>query len=317
MPLTNFPNGITSFGIPVLGSGSELIPPTTGSVFYVHSGTGSASNDGRSPSSALATVDQAVNKCTANKGDVILVMTGHAETISSATSLVLDVAGVSVIGLGSGNKRPTFTFATATTAAIPVSADNISFKNCRIIGNLDNIVTAFSLTTAKYFTLDGCEFIDNSNALHFLSIVTVGTGDNAADGLTVSNNSWFGLAVAPSAFISVTGDLDFARIYNNSVVMASTDDEGHFITLTSDTLRHAEIGFNRLDVTGSTGAATGVFLTGSATDCSGFVFNNLVASLDTTTELITTAGTGLKFFNNYYTGTADASGKLWPAVDGA
>ena len=38
---------------------------------------------------------------------------------------------------------------------------------------------------------------------------------------------------------------------------------------------------------------------------------------DTTTELIATAGTGLKFFENYYTGTADASGKLWPVVDAA
>jgi hypothetical protein len=42
-----------------------------------------------------------------------------------------------------------------------------------------------------------------------------------------------------------------------------------------------------------------------------------VASLDTTTELIATAGTGLAYFNNYYTGTADTSGKLWPVVDGA
>lgn len=316
MGFTNFPNGITSFGVPVIGSGNA-IPASTGTYFFVDSSTGSASNDGKSPQQALATVDQAVNKCTANKGDVIVVMPGHAETISGATSLVLDVAGISIVGLGTGNKRPTFTYATSTAAAIPVSADNITFKNCRFIANLDNVVTAFSLTTAKYFRLEGNDFIDNSNALHFMSILTVGTADNAADGLEVIGNRWWGLALAPAAFVSITGDLDLLRISGNKVVMASTDDEGHFITLSSDTVRAAEISYNYLDVTGATNAAVGIFLTGSATDCTGFVAYNLVASLDTTSELIATAGTGLKYFENYYTGTADASGKLWPAVDGA
>jgi hypothetical protein len=99
--------------------------------------------------------------------------------------------------------------------------------------------------------------------------------------------------------------------------MASTDDEGSFITLSSKVLLAAEIIGNRHIVVGSTGATVGIFLTGSATTCTGIVADNYVASLDTTTELIATAGTGLAYFNNYYTGTADASGKLWPAVDGA
>lgn len=316
MSLTNFPNGVTSFGIPVIGSGS-LIPSSTGSYFFVNSGAGSSVNDGKSPTYPLATVDQAVNKCTADKGDVIVVMPGHAETISSATTLVLDVAGVTVVGLGTGNKRPTFTYATDTAAAIPVSAANVTVKNCRFIANLDNVVTAFSLTTAAYFRLEGNDFIDNSSALHFLSIVTTSTSDNATPGLEIIDNRWHGLAVAPAAFISIQGDANLTRIIGNKVTMASTDDEGHFITLTADTFLAAEIGYNFLDVTGATNAAVGIFLTGSATDCTGFVYNNYVASLDTTTELIATAGTGLKYFNNYYTGTADASGKLWPVVDGA
>jgi hypothetical protein len=316
MSLTNFPNGVTSFGVPVFGSGNA-IPASTGSYFFVSSGSGSASNDGKSPTYPLATVDQAFGKCTADKGDVIVVMPGHAETISSATSLLADVAGVTVVGLGSGNKRPTFTFATATTAAIVVSADNITFRNMRFIGNLDNVVTAFSLTTAKYFSLEGNDFIDNSNALHFLSILTTSTSDNAAEGLRVVGNRWLGLALAPAAFISVQGDMSFLYVADNYVDMAVTDDEGHFITLTADTLLGAEITRNKLVCTGSAGAAVGIFLTGSATDCTGVVSYNLVSSADTTAELIATAGTGLDFFENYYTGTADTSGKVWPAADAA
>jgi hypothetical protein len=316
MGLTNFPNGITSFGVPVIGGGPQ-IPVTTGTYFFVHSGTGAAGNDGLSRDTPLATVAQAITKATANKGDVILVLPGHTETLTSASTIALSKAGVQVIGIGTGNKRPTYTYTTSTAAAVTVSADNCAFKNSRFVANLDNVVTAFDLTTAKYFDLDGNDFIDTSNALHFLSIVTVSTTDNAAEGLRVANNRWSGLALAPAAFISIQGDLDYLVVEGNLVVMASTDDEGHFITLTADTIRYASIAFNRLDVTGSTGAAVGIFLTGSATDCSGFVNDNYVASLDTTAELIATAGTGLKFINNYYTGTADASGKVWPAADAA
>lgn len=74
---------------------------------------------------------------------------------------------------------------------------------------------------------------------------------------------------------------------------------------------------NTLSVLGATGNLVGIFLTSSATTDTGVVAYNIVGSLDTTTELLSTTGTKLRFFENYYTGTADASGKLWPAVDAA
>lgn len=315
MPLTNFPNGITSFGMPIIGGSGGLVPLTTGSVFFVHNGTGSSGYDGASPANALATVDQAINKCTADKGDVIIVMPGHTETVT-ATSIALDVAGVTIVGLGNGLLRPTFTYGTAA-ATITVSADDCAWKNCVFVANADNVVTAFTVGAAKDFALEDNVFVDNSNALHYLSIVTVGTTDLAANGLRVVGNTWWGLALAPAAFLSITGDLDRLYVANNYADMAVTDDEGHFITLTSDTIRAAEITRNRLVCTGSTGATVGVFLTASSTDNTGVVSYNLVSSLDTTSELIATAGTGLDFFENYYTGDADASGKLWPAAAGA
>ena len=73
MVVTAFPNGISSRGMPVLGGGSlELF--STGSVFFVDSVTGSDTQDGLDPSSALATIDAAINKCTADKGDLVIVM---------------------------------------------------------------------------------------------------------------------------------------------------------------------------------------------------------------------------------------------------
>lgn len=261
-----------------------------------------------------ATVDAAIGLCTANAGDVIYVLPGHTETVT-ATSIAHDVAGVQVIGLGSGLNRPTFTYG-AAAATITVSAANGAWKNCHFVANFDNVAAAFTLGAAKDFVLEGNTFVDTSSSLHFLEIVVTGATANAADGLTVVRNRYQGgLAVAPGAFISVLGTLDRIRVTDNYVQLASTDDEGSFITLADKNITNAEIARNKHIVVGSTGATVGIFLTGSGTACTGIVDNNYVSSLDTTTELIATAGTGLKFFENYYTGTADASGKLWPVVD--
>lgn len=263
----------------------------------------------------FSTVDAAIGECTASAGDLIYVMPGHTETVT-ATSIALDVKGVTIIGLGNGSDRPTFTFG-AAAATITVSADNCAWKNCHFVGNYDNVAAAFTVTTAKNFVLENNTFADTSASLHFVSIVVTNATNNAADGLTVRGNRFNGMALAPNAFISILANESDLFVEGNRVTMLATNDVGHFITLSSKVLSNATIYNNRLFVTGATGATVGIFLTGSGSAQTGIVSDNRVSSLDTTTELIATASTGLSFFENYYTGTADASGKLWPAVDGA
>lgn len=262
-----------------------------------------------------STVDEAIGACTANAGDTIYILPGHTETVTS-TSIALDVAGVNVIGLGNGLNRPTFTFG-AAAATITVSAANCSWENCVFVANFVDVASAFTLGAAKDFVLKGNLFYDTSLILNFLSIVTTGTTDLACSGLNVLKNRWYSLATATLAFVSILGDANFIVLDDNYVNKASTSDVGHFLTITADTILGAEIMRNVLIIVGATNATVGIFLTGSSTDNTGIVAYNLVASLDTTTELISTAGTKLKFFENYYTGTADASGKLWPVVDTA
>src|SRR5665213_1588664 len=81
----------------------------------------------------FTSVKLALASCLASRGDLILVAPGHTETIADATTLALNIAGVTIVGIGSGSLRPTFTFTTAATANIPVSAANITFKNCIFI----------------------------------------------------------------------------------------------------------------------------------------------------------------------------------------
>lgn len=314
MGLTNFPNGITSFGVPVMGAGGT-IPSTTGTYYFVDSNTGAAGADGKSPSTAVATVAQAIALCTANKGDVIVVMPGHAETVTS-TSIALNVAGVRVVGLGTGRKRPFFTFSTAA-ATVTVSAANCGWSNCYLLANFADVAAAFTIGAAKDFVLDSNVFEDSASNLNFLSGVVTGATNNDADGLTVTNNYQLGLVATQNAFVSILANEKRVWISDNHCDQAATNNAGHFLTLSSKIITGARILRNTLNVVGATTASVGIFLTGSGTTSTGIVAYNLVASLDTTTELLATAGTGLTYFENYYTGTADASGKLWPVVDAA
>lgn len=176
MAITNFPGGVSSFGLPLLGSGPIL---TTGKVFFVSSGSGNAGYSGLSPDDPLATVEQALAKCTANKGDVIIAMPGHAEAVASAAAIDLDIAGVSLIGLGSGSLRPTFTMGTVVGASFKVSAANVTVANVVFAGGIDALTGPLNITAAdckllnietKDVTGEATDFILTSAAANRLEI---------------------------------------------------------------------------------------------------------------------------------------------------
>ena len=82
---------------------------TTGRVFYVHSSGSDSAQAGETAAAPFATLDFAIGQCSANNGDLIYVMPGHAETLTAAGQLDFDIAGVRAQGLGWGTTRPTFT----------------------------------------------------------------------------------------------------------------------------------------------------------------------------------------------------------------
>lgn len=262
------------------------------------------------------TVDAAIGACTAAQGDNIFVMPGHTESVTT-TSIAMDVSGVTITCLGRGQNQAVFTY-TATGSTITVSAANMAWiGGYHVPDTAIACVTAFTIGAAKDFMLQGGQFVDAASTATFSSIVTTGSSNNAADGLTVRDNYVLGLKVSGAAFISILANENRVFVDGNFVDSAATNDIGHFMTLSSKVLLGARITNNTLIVVGATDAAVGVFITGSATTCTGTVAFNKVASLDTTTELLLTATLTFALFENYYTGTVNASGKLWPAVDGA
>ena len=151
---------------------------TTGEIFFVHSGTGADSaGAGRNPDVPLATLDYAIGLCTASKGDMIYVMPGHAESLTTAAAIACDVAGISIVGLGVGDNRPVFTFASTNNAATwTVSADDVRISNIVAVCNDDALTNAF-VVTGDAFDLD-IEFQDTSSAVETATAVRLDTANN-------------------------------------------------------------------------------------------------------------------------------------------
>ncbi len=173
MGITPFPHGISSFGMPVLGSGGVL---TTGNIFFVDSDTtyGSNSNSGETPTDAFATLAYAISKCTASNGDIIFVKEGHAETIT--TQIAANIAGVTVIGLGESDKRPTFTVSSSVRMLYVTGTDckfyNIKFTTAA--GTTAVGVGCLIMIAANNTLFENCFFqaagVHTSQAYHLLRI---------------------------------------------------------------------------------------------------------------------------------------------------
>lgn len=146
-----FANGVNIRGLPILNS-------YPGNIFWVDSGNGSNGNKGTFDR-PFATIDYAVGRCTANNGDLIIVKPGHVETVIAAAGLALDVAGISIIGLGNGSDRPTINFTTVVGADMDVDAANITVQNLLFTGGIDALTGPIDINAADFAML-GCETRD-------------------------------------------------------------------------------------------------------------------------------------------------------------
>ncbi len=81
MPITNFPNGISSQGLQVLGGGG--LPATSGKYIFVDYTLGSDGNSGGDTTSPVKTVAQAYSLARTNKDDVIVLMGNATHVLTS------------------------------------------------------------------------------------------------------------------------------------------------------------------------------------------------------------------------------------------
>lgn len=311
MTVTNFPNGVSSFGIPLYGAQAND-PPLTGTVLFVDTVNGVDAGTGNSPTKPFQTLTYALTQVPSGAYATIFLMQGSTVTISSATSLLLNVANVAIVGLGTGSQRPVFAYTTANTAAVPVSAANVTVRNIRHTGGFLSIARAYTVTAAG-FTLDSCSFTDNSGVLNFLNIINCTGAANTADRLTVTNNSWYGLGTTSvNSFVLTANDIDRLTFSGNYVNLATTTDAASGVTVTAGVLTNASIAFNRT-YRKNTATTAGALVNLSGTTSTGLINNNYCLTLDASAPLLFTATTGLGAFENYVSGAITLSGLLTPA----
>jgi len=137
-----FEHGITIRGVPILNTHA-------GNIFWVDSGAGSDAYNG-TRNFPFATIDYAIGRCTANNGDIILVKPGHAETLEAAAAIAADVAGISIIGLGSGADRPKLTFSTDVDASVAISAASVTIENIIGISGINALTKPFDVTGSDF-----------------------------------------------------------------------------------------------------------------------------------------------------------------------
>ncbi len=146
MPLTNFPNGVSSFGIPVVGAGS--IPPFNGNWYFVDPADGSDGNDG-SASSPFATLTRAYNLTVSGNNDVVVLYGNGLTSGTARLSSTLTWANNSTHLIGVGAAIPQFgrcristtSGATAFTPLIKVTGIGCNFWNLGIFYGFDDAST--------------------------------------------------------------------------------------------------------------------------------------------------------------------------------
>lgn len=325
--ISNFPfgfqYGVSIRGIPlVVSHPGQVFWVSNSSVLSLNARNGSNGNDG-SYNSPFSTIAYALTRCTANRGDIIMVKPGHAETISAAAGLVLSVAGVAIVGLGYGSLRPTITLDTANTASITLTANNVTIHNFLFVANFLNIATCFDQANAQVatdFVCDSCEFRDTSVILNFVSCMKVGTTANIADGLTLTNNRVNAaiLTTVPAAqtFLVLASHIDRLNVSNNTVIYPKTlVDTATLVASGANNMTNSMIVGNR-SFRPSTSTTGGNLISSSSTACSGIVADNYDWHLDNSAGLLIATGTKFGFFNNYsmITGAADKSALINPAA---
>lgn len=281
---------------------------TTGEVFFVHSGSGTNSaTRGGTPNTPLATLAYALSLCTAGQGDVIILMPGHQETISSAGGITCSVEGVTIIGQGNGTNRPKFTFST-TSSTWAISAANVTVRNIRCTCSVDEVVKLFHVTAA-YCTLDDVEFFETASSQAIQFLLTT----NAADYLTVKNcvHSQATAAAVAQKWIQLVG-VDNARIIDNVFFLTLSNDAGSVTISGSTAIVGGEIARNTIVQLGGTTQVSAILLVDSST---AFVHDNRCACGSTGLPGIVDVGNAGYACENYALNTPDKSGILDPTVD--
>ncbi len=276
--MANYPNGFAN-GVSI--QGLPILNTYGGNVFWVSSTTGSNGNAGTFER-PWATIDYAIGRCTASRGDTIMVKPGHVETVTAAAGVALDVIGVTIVGLGVGALRPTINFTTATTATMTVTAANCAIYNILFTGGLDALVSPLVVSAAD-FSLVGCEYRDVTGQCTVFLLTTAGATRMLIKDLRYDGDA----AAGTGAGIAIVG--------GDRIVIEGLRMDGNFSVGGIDIRTTATTDLEVRDVVFRTRNAADIFLVDTITGSTGQIGPDINLRLNDNAANITEALTGATF----------------------
>lgn len=284
-------------GVNQLGGGSLF---TTGKVYYVSSTKGSNGNIGTDPDFPLATIAGAQSSATASVGDIVVVMPGHSETMT--TALTLSKAGVTYMGLGNGLLRPSIT-GNGTIDAIDITANNVTVENFQFPAPGTDDQTSDINVSGSGVAIRNTYHIGSTTAKNKTDLITVASG---ANDLLIEGMQAYNTVVDCVSAISLEAAVARPVIQNcliqGTFSTAAIMDEA---TTTLATIRNSIVKNSK--------AATAVLsFSNNSTGVCSFLH---VSGRHTTIASNIAAGTGMDFFEVRVTEEAALNGAIIPAAD--
>lgn len=300
---------------------AQLVPPS-GNVFFVRGdGTSVVVYDFDPPHLRpllIASVAKALTYCVASRGDVIYVLQGHTENLAVASSWPL-VAGVKIIGRGSGPDRPVFTFSAAASTVL-VNKANVTIANCRFLAAGPAGTTALTVATAFVVSAAGFNFLKNDVEVGIdadqLCTNFITTTAGAKDMTLASNNIHGGVGSVITTVLTTTGATDRLKILDNVIVAeVATAATGILLDLSNAAMIENHIVGNLL----GNNTTSAKFVIKPHASSTGFVDANRYFTGDGATapavSAWTTFTTNYKHGQNYCVTAVSVSAILCPAAD--
>lgn len=213
-------NGLTSDSSADSFVTSDMI--ITGSVYWVDSVTGSVSGPG-SYEAPYATLDQAVGAATAANGDVIIIKSGHTESVGSA--ITINKAGLKIFGIGSGSSAPNFT-CTANVDAIDITAAEVEITNLYFpIGTTANNTSRINIGAAGC-KIKSCTFLCGVRDIETITVPDTGdyariescaftvSADGPTSGIRIESATSVGVRIESCSFNGGSYSWDNGAIYS-------------------------------------------------------------------------------------------------------
>ncbi len=252
----------------------------------------------------------ALLRCRAGRNDVVVLLQGHTENVSSTTFANL-VAGTRIVGLGRGSNRPNLRW-TATTSQLALNKADVVLSNCILRCEGAVVVKAIAVTAADCAIL-GCDIDLGSTATTNLSTIGIDIGAGASRFELRNNYIHTVVDATPTQGIVISSTADGVVIADNDILVATSVVSKGVIDITgvATGLRICRnIIQNRV-------ASSETCISSSAVAVTGIISENFCATEAATpvSDIIElNAASLIRLFQNFGTDTKNTSGLLTPAV---